>query len=276
MRLPSSEPVVIPAPATGGGGGFRRWLKSDMRVLRWVFLALYVLLIIALLVMPIMDSGYGEGAINMLIAVSVMLAAQAILIFGAGTVTLCRPIRRRRLVLPVLVAATMLALLVAGLCVAGWELFYLDSIANGDVIGFFVLGFIFLSWIGWGVLLFARLRDKPRYTVLRKLNTWIFAGSLAELLATVPSHVIVSRRPGCLVGIGTAMGIMAGCCVMLFSFGPAIAILFLRPRWRAETADGIPYCPACGYDLRASTGRCPECGLPFEQSSDGASVTSHE
>ena len=41
-----------------------------------------------------------------------------------------------------------------------------------------------------------RLRDKPRYTVLRKLSTWIFAGSLAELLATVPSHVIVSRRPG--------------------------------------------------------------------------------
>jgi hypothetical protein len=45
--------------------------------------------------------------------------------------------------------------------------------------------------------------------------------------------VIVSRRPGCLVGLGTAIGIVAGCAVMIFSFGPAITILFLRPRWRA-------------------------------------------
>jgi hypothetical protein len=260
VRLPSTETVVITPPSVPGG--FRRWLKSDMLVLRWVFLALYALLVLSLSGMSLISGGGDAAAI--VVALLVMLAGQALLIFGSGTIALCHPIRRRRLVLPVFVAATMLALLVAGLCVAAWELFYLDKVANEDVLGFFVMGFIFLSWIGWGVLLFSRLRDKPRYTVLRKLNTLIFAGSLAELLATVPAHVIVSRRPGCLVGLGTAMGITAGCCVMLFSFGPAIAILFLRPRWRAEiAADGVPYCPACGYDLRASKERCPECGLPI-------------
>ena len=236
-----------------------------MRVLRWVFLALYVLLILALLVMPLFDNGSGGDFIAVFVAVGVMLVAQALLIFGSGTISLCRPIRRRRLLVPVLVAATMLALLAGGLCIAMWELLYLDSNPNNDALSFAAMGVIGLSWIGWGVLLMSRLRDKPRYTVLRRLTTYIFAGSLAELLATVPSHVIVSRRPGCLVGLGTAIGIIAGCAVMLFSFGPAIAILFLRPRWRAELADGVPYCPACGYDLRASTGRCPECGLPFEE-----------
>jgi hypothetical protein len=162
------------------------------------------------------------------------------------------------------------------LCVALWELFYLDDGAHADLLGYAALAVIALSWIGWGVLLFGRLRDKPRYTVLRKLTTYVFAGSLAELLATVPSHVIVSRRPGCLVGIGTAIGIIAGCAVMIFSFGPAIAILFLRPRWRAETADGVPYCPACGYDLRASSERCPECGLRFEQSLVDRGLASQE
>jgi hypothetical protein len=231
-----------------------------MRVLRWVFLALYVLLILALMVFPLIQEG--GDAFAVVVCVFVMLAGQALLIFGSGTISLCRPIRRRRLLLPVFVAATMLGLLVAGLCIALWELFYLDRSPYEEFFGFAVFGVIGMSWIGWGVLLFSRLRDKPRYTVLRRLNTYLFAGSLAELLATVPSHVIVSRRPGCLVGLGTAIGIMAGCAVMLFSFGPAIAILFLRPRWRAETADGIPYCPACGYDLRASRERCPECGLP--------------
>ena len=261
MILPSSqlhEPDRPPAAR-----GFRRWLRSDMRVLRWVFLALYVLLIGGLLMLPLLNIGDG-GAVGMLIALHVMLAGQALLILGSGTISLCRPIRRRRLALPVFVAATMLALLTAGLVIAMWELFYLDDHFSDDVLGWAFFGIVGASWIGWGVLLFSRLVDKPRYTVLRKLSALIFAGSLAELLATVPSHVIVSRRPGCLVGLGTAMGITAGLCVMIFSFGPAIAILFLRPRWRAETADGIPYCPACGYDLRASRERCPECGLPFE------------
>ena len=234
-----------------------------MRVLRWVFLGLYALLLLGLLAMPL-AAGDGE-AVGVTVVVAVMLAGQAMLIFGSGTISLCRPIRRKRLVLPVLVAAAMLALLAGGLLIAMWELFRLDVGADDVVLSFAFFGVIGLSWIGWGVLLFARLRDKPRYTVLRRLTTYLFAGSLAELLATVPSHVIVSRRPGCLVGIGTAMGILAGVCVMLFSFGPAIAILFLRPRWRAETAEGVPYCPACGYDLRASSGRCPECGLRFEE-----------
>lgn len=270
-------PPAIGAVARDAAGhrGFRRWLKSDMRVLRWVFLALYVLLLLALLVTPLIG-GDGEALVAVLVALLVMLAGQAILIFGSGTISLCRPIRRRRLVLPVVVAATMLALLVAGLIVALWELFHLDKRYGENVLKLIFFGVVGASWLGWGVILLARLRDKSRYTVLRKLTTLIFVGSLAELLATVPSHVIVSRRPGCLVGLGTAMGIIAGCCVMLFSFGPGIAILFLRPRWRAETADGVPYCPACGYDLRASKERCPECGLTFQQPGEAAPLTNKE
>ena len=269
MKLPGPQPLVIdPAAAESSSssppvGRLRRWLKSDMRVLRWVFLALYLLLICAFLVMPAFGGGDLGDFASVATAVGVMLIAQALLIFGSGTITLCRPIRRRRLILPVIIAATMLALLGGGLCIAMWELLYLDSNPHSDLLGFLAMCAIGLSWIGWGVLLMSRLRDKPRYTVLRKLTSYVFAGSLAELLATVPSHVIVSRRPGCLVGLGTAIGITAGCAVMIFAFGPAIVILFLRPRWRAEIDDGIPYCPACGYDLRASRERCPECGLPF-------------
>jgi hypothetical protein len=262
MRLPSTEPVVVsvPNPPTPLSR-FRAWLRSDMRVLRWVFLALYALLIVGFLLIPVLEDDV--DAAGYVIVVGVVLAAQAILIFGSGTVSLCRPIRRRRLILPVTIAAIMLAVLVAGAFIAMWELLYLDSKFEDDWLTTVFFGTVGVTWVGWTVILLSRLRTAPRYTVLRKLNTWIFAGSLAELLATVPSHVIVSRRPGCLVGIGTAIGITAGLAVMLFSFGPAIVILFLRPRWRAEMEAGVPYCPACGYDLRMSKERCPECGLPI-------------
>jgi hypothetical protein len=241
MRLPATEPAIA-AP-----GGFRRWLRSDMRVLRWVFLVLYGLILLSLLVISI----HGNDAWPMLVALGV-----------------CRPIRRRRLLVPVITSGAMIALLVGGLFIAMWELLYLDKHVGDELaaVGFFAA--VGLSWIGWGVLLFNRLKYRPRHTILSRLTTYIFAGSLAELLATVPSHIIVSRRPGCLVGIGTMLGIIAGVSVMLFSFGPAIVLLFLRPRLRAEQSEtGVPYCPACGYDLRASKERCPECGLPVGESS---------
>ena len=36
--------------------------------------------------------------------------------------------------------------------------------------------------------------------------------------------------------------------------------LGMRTFWRRRRWDGRQYCAHCGYDLRASLGRCPECG----------------
>lgn len=211
---------------------FRTWLRPDMRVMRWVFLTLYVTLLAGLVLLGLR----GDDQDITLWMATVILASQTLFILGAGTVNLCKPIRRRRLWVPVAVAAAMLASLATGALFALTEFLSWDAgehMLQGR--GFWL--FLGAAWLIWGALLWVYVKDVPRIQVLRKLARVAFVGSLAEMVASVPAHVIVSRRPGCMVGIGTGIGIIAGMCVMLFSFGPAIVMLFLRPRYRREKTE---------------------------------------
>jgi hypothetical protein len=222
-----------------------------MRVVRWILLLLYVGLLGGLFALGVSD-GEPWPAIILL---AVTLVSLALFILGAGHKDLCRPIRRPRLLMPVTAASFMLAGLVGGLMMAFGELFRWHNDTEGG--GLLIWGVLLASWIFWGVLLTVYTRNMQRYHAIFRLAKLVFAGSVAEMLAAVPSHLIVSRRPGCLVGLATAIGILSGLYVMIWSFGPAIFLLFLQEARRGEAAetaaDDEPPGPHAPFQFRLRT-----------------------
>ncbi|MCL4205376.1 MAG: hypothetical protein KJ000_23080 [Pirellulaceae bacterium] len=209
-----------------------------MRTLRWGMLALYAALVIGLCAIGL----WPDNDLGVIIVFLIAIGSQAIFLLGAGHRDLCRPIRRPRLLLPATMAALMLAVLTFGLTLALAELLKLNQDNPGGV---YLWGCLAVSWIVWSVLLFAHTRELGRFQAIQRLARYVFTGSLAELLAGIPAHIFVERRGGCFAGIGTAIGIFAGLGVMLWSFGPAILLLFLQPAYeRAHDESPIRDRPA--------------------------------
>ena len=200
--------------------------QNAMAVIRWTLLSLYCLVVLSLIVIGITNNSEG---LEYWIALGLMAVCQVIFMCGAGTINLCEPIERHRLIWPVLIASLMMAVLAGSLWLALSELFEWPE--NDWVIVLF-WGIAILNWFIWFVVLFIYTKDVERFRAIRRLIAVVIGGSLLELLASIPAHIIVSRRPACFVGIRTAIGIIAGICVMFWAFGPGIILLFLRNKFR--------------------------------------------
>lgn len=166
-----------------------------------------------------------------LLVLAITVVSQAIFILVPGTINLSRPIRRGRLVAPVIIASLMMALLVGAVIISIMGLLDVQG-EDWFVYSFWIT--IGLSWIVWGIVFFIGYKDTGRYKTLKKLISTIITGSLIELLIAIPSHLIVTRQGGWLVDLLTTCGITGGIAVMLWAFGPGIIFLFLHERHRKE------------------------------------------
>jgi len=227
-----------------------------MKKLRWILLGLYLLLVAGLLAIYFVG-GASDHGIPILIAAT--LGTQWLFLAVRGSPQSLRPVQPRQLRIPAIVAGFMVALLLASFSMAMCELAYLD---DNEALMTALLILNLGGWALWSFLFYSYCSRLDYFRAIRRMVLWLIGGSLLQLMATVPSHFIVTRRPGCLVGIGTAMGIWGGLLVMFWAFGPGIILLFMYETRRRLSG----HCQECGYNLTGNvSGRCPECGEPVPE-----------
>jgi hypothetical protein len=200
--------------------------------------------------------------------IGVLLLGQAVLLFVPVRMTQRRLRPQRSLLIPIIATIFFLWLLAALALLCLYFAIFGEKYDPGlgpSQAWTLVVSATILFWFFW-LFAFTQLRDSHApIPFIAALMRRLFAGSVLEFLVAVPAHIIVRRRDECCSPAFTAFGIYIGIAVMLMSFGPAVFILYARRRHRLLGLDQT--CPTCGYDLRATPDRCPECGTPIPATS---------
>jgi hypothetical protein len=219
---------------------------------RWAALTVFLYaLALAALVVPVMLVAFSWGkhgtypprdvleaasAWGTWLWVGIAALGQALLLVVPVGLAEGRPIGRRKLAVPFVTAAALLALMTLSLVTTilcgifgddGLGVLGLEGVFPSDWIPwlFFVV-YPLVAWSAWGYVFYRRFRDPDPQASMNRLTSWLLRGSILELLVAVPSHVIVRNRSECCAPFATFWGLATGLTVMLMSFGPGVFFLF--------------------------------------------------
>jgi hypothetical protein len=275
-----ADTVALHPRATSG---LRAWLHSDLPVARWIFL---IILLVCIVIPDLVLDGLEPRLVGILIISLLVLLCW--FFFGFGLLRPANRVSRSRLYIPVSACALLLTVLAAAVLVSvaeasnsfelpriatPWILLYgswlygeLDLLDYGprsqltNTLFGMAESAILVFIVTWLLVTFAAGHAASRFRLATRLSWMMLAASVLALAITIPSHIIEMRRGDFLAGIATVPCLRGASLSLLFALWALLILVFLRPLYRRHAAALSPWCLHCGYDLRASPQRCPECG----------------
>jgi hypothetical protein len=232
-----------------------RWRQTAFR-LRYVFLSLYVIVLTSLTAWLIIET---DEWLVVSIALLILLGAQALFLIGMPQLRWPKPTHGAPMILSMITGALMAGLLTFGVFAtllnigSAWE-------RLTDTVEFNIFWVIAAAWAAWFFVFFIMWAGEW-LMIFKRIYKLLVAGTVLELLVTIPVDVHVRRRTSCWCGEGTFFALVIGGTVALWSFGPGLVMLLLTRRLQRKGYFSI--CRKCAYDLRGlspDTKRCPECG----------------
>jgi hypothetical protein len=87
----------------------------------------------------------------------------------------------------------------------------------------------------------------------------VYEGSYARAVALGYPNTL-AKPPETAVVRAWQVQVPMGFAIFLAAIGPGVWVIGSPARWRRVRRRRKGLCENCGYDLRASEGKCPECG----------------
>ena len=215
---------------------------------RWAMLVLYLVLPLWIFFLFLSQLWPLNLTVAGVVAFSVLL--QGLFIFGAGTRDLVRYRPKIEFLAP---SAVTVMLYLALACGALMTL--LDSLSDWWALPVgVVLVLAQAAWFVWGLRFWCSSYRLPVFCTLRRFVVFAAIGALLELTAAVASYLILTcqHRGGPtsspypsidLTGIRALFGVLVGLSTSAWCVGPALMLLFLRPRLELERKLGHEAAP---------------------------------
>jgi hypothetical protein len=171
----------------------------------------------------------------------IMVGCELVLLAAPVRISSRRPLTKGALWPTILAASLALALLVVAAAVCIQTVLLGDRALENEWHRWALLASLAGLWVFWSVLFFRISGKQVPPDFVAALCQRLFRGSVLELLVAVPCHIIVRSRHYCCAHGVTFAGLSLGIAVMLFSFGPAVFVLFVeRSRRLRASPEGSP------------------------------------
>jgi hypothetical protein len=138
----------------------------------------------------------------------------------------------------VVVAALMVTFLTAGLVATLLEIPNLWGKTVESVTLPGIWAAMLLVWAVWTCVFYVYWRQTNRYTWAGKVIRALITGSVLELIIAAPVQAMTYHRDDCFCGRGSYTGVVFGGTVLLWAFGPGVAMLLLREKRRMHEITG--------------------------------------
>jgi hypothetical protein len=169
---------------------------------------------------------------------SLFLFTQWLFLLPRGRLSFQTSGRGRSRVASVIGAGFIGMLLTAGLAASIMELINVwhDVLGGklGDFSGLYALwAGMALAWVLWAVIFYWYYRDADHHTAVARMTRALLAGTILELLVSVPTYVKSIQQPSnCYCEKGSYTGLVFGCTAVFWLFGPGVYLLLLREKRR--------------------------------------------